>query len=116
MAKVWCICFDLLDEPMPDSAPGIRELMRPVFPTIPEKLHTLGPSIPLTSSACLLAADLSADQIMEHLHSQVLNERERIVILPVDSSAIWRIHSGSADDAVIAWIAHHLQPTGKAEE
>src|SRR6476646_5782874 len=70
---IWCICFDLLPEPMPDVAPGIRGAMRDAFPDIPQALEVLGPAIRVTPSAWLLSSDLSADQIMDRLHPHVLN-------------------------------------------
>jgi hypothetical protein len=105
---IWCICFDLLPEPMPDLAPGIRGAMRDAFPDIPQALEELGPSIRVTPSACLLASDLSADQIMDRLHPHVLNPRERIVVLPVAAGGSWRTHTGVADDPVVGWVTEHL--------
>lgn len=105
---IWCVCFDLLPEPMPDVAPGIRGLMRGAFPDVPDALVALGPTVRVSPSTCLLASDLSADQIMEHLHPHVLNPNERIVVLPVASGVPWRTHSGAAEDPVVGWVAEHL--------
>lgn len=108
--KIWCVCFDLLPEPMPEHAPGIRGLIREAFPDIPEALAALGPTIRVTPSACLLASDLSADRIMDRIHPHVLNPRERIIVLPVAGGVPWRTHSGGAEDPVVGWVAEHLGP------
>lgn len=105
---VWCVCYDLLPEPMPEEAPGIRELMREAYLAIPEAVASLGPSVQVSPSACLVACDLSADQIMDRLHPHVLNVRERVVVLPVASGVPWRTHSGAADDPVVGWVGKHL--------
>ncbi|HYH65288.1 MAG TPA: hypothetical protein VD866_11390 [Urbifossiella sp.] len=105
---IWCVCFDLLPEPMPDVAQGIRGLMRGAFPDIPDALAALGPTVRVSPSSCLLASDLSPDQIMDRLHPHVLNPSERIIVLPVAAGVPWRTHSGAADDPVAGWVAEHL--------
>ncbi len=103
---IWCVCYDLLAEPFPES-PGIRGMMSAALPAIPEALAALGPSVPVSPSACLVACDLSVEQIMERLWPHVLNPRERVIVLPVAAGAPWGTHTGEADDPVVAWLAKH---------
>jgi len=105
---VWCICYDLLAEPLSEAAPGIRGMMGEAFPAIPEAVAALGPSVRVSPSACLVACELSADQIMDRLWPHVLHPRERIVVLPVATGVPWRTHTGEADDPVAGWVAEHL--------
>jgi len=87
---------------------GVGLEVREVFGDVPAILASLGPTVQVSSSACLLACELRAYQIMEHLWQQVLGLQERILILPIEQGVAWRLHSSDTDDVVIKWLGQFL--------
>jgi len=74
--------------------------------TVPETLALLGPTVRVSSSACLLACELSPAEVMNRVAMHVFGHRqqERILILTIDRNTVYRLHNSHAEDRdLINW-------------
>ena len=96
---VYSVFFELTPDPL-----GLGPDLRKSLGDVPAILAELGSMIQVSSTACFVACNLSADEVMERLWPKVLGPGERILVLPVDLSVAYRFHSADADDHLIKWM------------
>ena len=111
---IYCICCELTDGPTAPTPDGGTTHVRDILPGVSDEVAAVGPSIQLSRTTWLVAADCSAAELMERFWPQVLAAEERVVVFRLASAADWRCHSGSADPVVCDWLAEHLgtEPDG----
>jgi hypothetical protein len=86
----------------------LAERMRDELPDVQEVIADLGDSCRISTTTWLVATDLTATEMWERLWPLVIAKNERVVILPIASASEWRLHSGSVDDNVSAWMGRYL--------
>ena len=101
--------------PPEDVIPKIEGIlsmrMRDTLSPIEEVVAALGDTCRISSSTWLVSCDLTVGEIWERLWPLVLAKQERIVVVPIASGSEWRLHSGSEDGDVCAWLCKRLSDT-----
>lgn len=105
---IYCVVCELTDGPTVPTPDGGESRVRDVLPAVADELAALGPCVQVSRTTWLLAAERTADEVMEKLWPQVLAAGERVVMLPVADTGNWRCHSGDEDAAVVTWLGERL--------
>jgi hypothetical protein len=82
--------------------------MRDALPKAEEVIAEFGDCCRISNTTWLVASDLTATEIRDQLYPLVIAKNERVVILPIASESEWRLHSGSDDAEVCAWMCRNL--------